>query len=197
MADYTIIDYPDELLRLSLSFLGVGHFAFIALVCSRFKIAYLANVKGRKITNGESATSSISRAEKYFEDVGTDPTQINDILFLWKNLARYGRVDVMEWAHHAGYSHKIWKSGYPVKYFGSEVSIKAAEYGQLAVLQWLRQNGRTCNKGISLAAAKGGNLSVLQWAKANRCHWNSSICSNAARGGHLSVLRWARENGCP
>jgi len=70
MADNTILGYPDELLRLSLSFLGVGHFAFIACVCSQFKIAYLANVSDEMNTSGESVTSSISRAEKYFEDAG-------------------------------------------------------------------------------------------------------------------------------
>lgn len=96
MADNTILAYPDELLRLSLSFLGVGHFAFIALVCSRFKIAYPTNATSDEtVTSGESVTSSISCAEKYFEDAGTDSEQLE---FFWYNATRYGRLDVMEWA---------------------------------------------------------------------------------------------------
>ena len=104
MADNTILGYPDELLRLSLSFLGVGHFAFIALVCSKFKIAYLANVSERKITSGKSVTSSISCAEIYFEDVGANIRQLE---FFWLNVARFGRVDVMTWAYRQGYSW-VW-----------------------------------------------------------------------------------------
>ena len=95
MADNTILAYPDELLRLSLSFLGVGHFAFIALVCSRFKIAYPTNASDETVTSGECVTSSISCAEKYFEDAGTDSEQLE---FFWYNATRYGRLDVMEWA---------------------------------------------------------------------------------------------------
>ena len=65
MADNTILDYPDELLRLSLSFLGLGHFVFLAGVCSRFKIAYLANATDETITSsGENVTSSISCDER-------------------------------------------------------------------------------------------------------------------------------------
>jgi len=104
MADNTALDYPDKLLRLSLSFLGVGHFLFIALVHSKFKSAYLANVSDQKITSGESVTSSILRAEKYFENAGTDTEQLR---LFWLNVARYGRVDVMGWAHEQGYS-RVW-----------------------------------------------------------------------------------------
>ena len=50
MADGTILDHPDDLLRLSLFFLGIGHFAFIASVCSRFKTAYLANVSDDQLS---------------------------------------------------------------------------------------------------------------------------------------------------
>jgi len=193
MADNMILDYPDELLRLSLSFLGVGHFAFIALVCSRFKIAYLANDSDEMITTAESVTSSISRAEKYFEDAGTDYEQLR---FFWCNVARYGRVDVMEWAHQQGYS-RVWSEQFHGRIVGYQVCMKAAECGQLATLQWLRQNGCSWDIETSSVAAKGGHLSVLQWARANGCEWDSQTCSSAALGGHLSVLQWVRENECP
>ena len=108
MTDNTILAPPDELLRLTLSFLGVGHFAFVALVCSRFKIAHLANVGDEMITSGESVTSSILRAEKYFEDAGTDSEQLE---FFWYYVAGYGLVDVMAWAHRQGYSLG-WNEGF-------------------------------------------------------------------------------------
>jgi len=133
MAVNMILGYPDKLLRLSLSFLGIGHFTSIALVCSRFKIAYLANVSDEMITTGESVTSSILRAEKYFEDACTS----EQLRYFWCSVARYGRVDVIEWAHRQGYS-RIWNE----RFFHwnnceCQVCMKAAGYGQLAALQWL------------------------------------------------------------
>ena len=153
---------------------------------------YLANVSDEMITTGESITSSISRAEKYFEDAGTDAEQLR---FFWCNVARYGHVDVMEWAHRQGYS-QLWYEQFHWSNFGTQVCMKAAEYGQLAALQWLRQNDCNWNSETSSAVAKGGHLSILQWARENECEWNSSTCFRAAEGGHLSVLQWARQNGC-
>jgi len=192
MADNTTLDYPNELMRLSLSFLGVGYFAFIALIHSTFKIAYLANVSDNKITSGESVTSSILRAEKYFEDSGTDTEQLE---FFWLDVARYGRVDIMAWAHEQGKS-RVWNERFCGRNIGNQVCRRAAEYGHPAALQWLQQNVCSRNSGTSSAAARGGLLTTLQWARANGCEWNSYTCSLAAGGGHLSVLQWARENGC-
>ena len=207
MIDNTILDYPDELLRLSLSFLGFGHFAFIAPVCSRFKTVYLANASGnkkitsgesfslylanvsgnKKFTSGESVTSSISRSEKYFEDAGTDSEE-QHILFWYSVSTRYGRVDVMEWAHTQGHS-RVWNARFRGGNTGHQVCTRAAEYGQLAGLQWLRQNGCSWNSETSSGAAKGGHLSVLQWVRENGCEWDRYTCSAAAGGGHLTVLQ--------
>jgi hypothetical protein len=76
----------------------------IALVCSRFKVTFLANASDEKITTGESIISSISRATKYFEDAGTGPKELE---LFWYNGARYGRVDVMEWANRQGHAW-VW-----------------------------------------------------------------------------------------
>jgi len=43
-SNYTILQHPQEILGLTLSFLGVGHCAFICLACSRLKTAYLTSV---------------------------------------------------------------------------------------------------------------------------------------------------------
>lgn len=101
----TILHHPNEILGLALSFLGAGQFGFIAPVCSRFKKVYLTTVSDERITNGESITSSISRAEKYLEEAGSD---IKKIAFFWYSAARYSRLEVMEWAHQRGYSH-VWE----------------------------------------------------------------------------------------
>ena len=185
----TIRDLNNDILGISQSFLGGGHFRYGPLACKTLLGSYLASVSDKKITKGESITSTISCAQQYFEDVGTGTDQL---VFFWFNAARYGRVEVMEWAHQQGYS-RIWKD---VEVDVYNICREAAEYGQLDALKWLKANGCGWNSYTCHVAAAGGHLSCLQWARDNGCDWDSWTCFHAAAGGHLSVLKWARENGC-
>ena len=90
----TIYDLNNDLVSESLALLGgVGHFRYGPLACKMFLKAAEDNKHFKKITTGESVTSSVSCARKYFEDEGTGYDQLE---FFWFNAARYGRVDVME-----------------------------------------------------------------------------------------------------
>ena len=150
------------------------------------------NVNDKKVSTDESVTSSISRAEKYFKDAGTDTEQL---AFFWYNVVRYGRLDVMEWAHRQRYS-RVWNEQFHGRQVANEVCRKAAQYGQLDALQRLRLNGCSWDSASTcFAVADGGHLSVLEWARVNGCDWDRYTCSTAAGGGHL-VLEWARPNGC-
>jgi len=134
----------------------------------------------KKITTGESVTSSVSCAMKYFQDKGTD---IDQLVFFWYNAARYGRVDVMEWARNQGYSD-VWTQDndddFRVSSIGSFTCAIAAKSGQLQALQWLKENGCDWNHLTCAAAAQGGHLSCLQWARENGCDWDKETCQNAA-----------------
>ena len=181
----TIHQLGDEVIEISLALLGGnGHFRYGPLACKMFLRASELNPHFKKISSGESVTSSISCAKKYFQDKeGTDKEQLR---FFWENAARYGRLDIMEWAHQQGFSHAS----------SACTCAKAAEYGQLQALQWLKENGCDWNCNTCLAAARNGHLAILQWARGNGCDWYSDIFCAAAEGGHLSILQWARENGC-
>jgi len=153
----------------------------------KFLRASELNKHFKNATTMESVTTSVSCAKKYFQDEGTD---IEQLRFFWSNVARYGRVDVMEWACRQGYSAAWWEQE-------DHTCEKAAQYGQLQALQWLRENGCNWNGETCADVAEGGHLSILQWARENGCNWNSGTCHAAAEGGHLSILQWAREDGCP
>ena len=99
--------------------------------------------------------------------------------------ARYGHLEVLQWARHNGCPWHDW------------TCALAAENGHLEVLQWARLNGCLWHESTCCCAALNGHLSVLQWARLNRCPWNAATCSFAAQHGHLEVLQWARLNGCP
>ncbi len=104
------------------------------------------------------------------------------------------RLEIRKWERREGYA-RVWSKN-DESYAADNAVVIAAKYGQLDVLQWLRENGCPWNAVTCSAAAEGGHLSCLQWRRENGCPWNFFTCSAAASGGHLSCLRWARENGC-
>ena len=130
---YTVLHPPDELLGLSHSFLGDGEFRFIAPVCQWFKSTYLDRVSDKKKTTVERATSSISRARNYLEYAGEDAQ--HHARKLWYCVARYGRVEVMEWAHQRGHS-SVWNTKVDYRSIDVETCEMAAGNGQLGALQW-------------------------------------------------------------
>lgn len=73
-----------------------------------------------------------------------------------------------------------------------------AACGDLQGLQWLHSSGCAWDVRVCSAAAHSGNLALLQWARQQDppCSWNKSTCSAAAAGGQLAVLQWVRQQ-CP
>jgi hypothetical protein len=55
----------------------------------------LTDVADEKNTTAESCTSSMQCTEKYLREAGSEDTQ--KIATFWYNVARYGRLGVMEW----------------------------------------------------------------------------------------------------
>jgi len=192
----TIHSLSEGVIGISLELLGGnGHFRYGPLACKIFLRASEFNPGFKKITTMESVTSSISCATKYFQDKGTDTKHLK---YFWFNAARYGHVDVMEWARNQGYSDvrtqtHDWRGS--ISSFTCAISAKS---GQLQALQRLKENRCDWNELTCAAAAQGGHLSIIQWARENDCPWDKATCAAGAAGyGHLSILQWLRENGCP
>ena len=124
-----------------------------------------------------------------------------ELLFFWYNAARYGRVEVMEWAHQQGYS-RLWENTdylFMGEFEGCHdhnICKQAAKYGQLDALRCLKAIGCGWDEETCCAAAEYGHLNILQWARENGCDWDYRTCSAAAEYGHLNILQWATENGC-
>ena len=72
----TIYDLYNDLLRLSHSFLGVGHFRYAGIACKMFLKANLTMNGDEKITNMDIVTSSVSCDREYFDDEGTGTEQL-------------------------------------------------------------------------------------------------------------------------
>ena len=97
--------------------------------------------------------------------------------------ARYGHLDVLEWARdEMGGS------------WDEMTSYSAAAGGHLNVLKHLHENGCPWNEATCEYAAEGGHLDVLKYARDNGCPWNERTCLGAAWGGHLDVHRVGRKD---
>ena len=180
---------PEDCLNLSIAFLGVGHFRYQGIACKMLLEANEKQPGFKMITTSESVSASISCAQTYFEEVGKGRDQLE---FFWYSVVRYDRVEIMRWAwQHDHHAHEY--------YFIMEYGLcsKAAKFGHLHVLQWLREKACPWDSSTCNEAAEFGHLHILRWARANGCDWNEETCSNAAYGGHLHILQWLRENGCP
>ena len=174
---YTIHDIPIEVLRLCFAFLGTGYFRFIGGTCRTFREVYLSmNSIVDPTTTAKNIVSSVSCVELYLQEGGTDFKRLGIIL---DGAAAYGRVEILEWAHHRGYSHACRE----------RTSTNAVKHGQLAALIWLRDHGCSWGTKTCSHAALQGHLNILQWLRANRCPWKEDTCSAAAFNGHIEILQ--------
>eukprot|EP00873_Tetraselmis_striata_P001498 jgi/Tetstr1/421762/TSEL_012666.t1 len=71
----------------------------------------------------------------------------------------------------------------------SQVLRATAMGSRLEVLHWGAQSRGWPLQHISEWAAEAGQLAALQWAREQDCPWNERICMAAAKGGHLEVLQ--------
>lgn len=102
--------------------------------------------------------------------------------------ARAGKISTLVWLREEGCP---WSA--PV------CATAAASNGRLAVLEWLREREKEeCpwNEDVCEAAAGYGDLAVLQWLREEvECPWDGRSCAVAVENGHLDVLVYIYENG--
>jgi hypothetical protein len=100
--------------------------------------------------------------------------------FTISNLAaRYGRTDALKHLKSLGV------------YITLEHLRLAAEGGHLECAQWIRKVCNTeWTVYVSHSAAGSGNLALLQWCKEQGCPFDLYTLFSAARSGNLDVVRW-------
>lgn len=75
---------------------------------------------------------------------------------------------------------------------------KTIYYRWTALGKWyLRECNLPKTAKICSDIAYEGNLALLQWVRQQGCPWDEETCYLAARMGRLNVLQWARKKGCP
>lgn len=131
-------------------------------------------------------------------------------IFPWKNSTLYaaiecGRIDIIKYCLDNGL----------ILSKGNKCCSRAAEYGQLEVLKWLRCDANSLDTAINsygiaywdeeciTIAAGAGHLDMIKYMRDssihddNICPWDSTATEFAANSNQLEVLMWLCTNGCP
>jgi hypothetical protein len=78
-----------------------------------------------------------------------------------------------------------------------DISVHAAKSGSIEMLKWLQQRGCALDARSCEQAAKAGHLHVLMFLRSQGCPWNTKTCDAAASRGDQQMLQWLRKQGCP
>lgn len=84
-------------------------------------------------------------------------------------------------------------------YMTDWLAEKIIEKGNLDMIQWMYQHWKCiaeCMQGC-MRAARYGHLPVLQWLRANGHEWDHWTCAEAAFNGHVHILEWMEKNNGP
>ena len=138
-----ISDLSDDLIGMVFSFLGRGHFLFIAGTSRRFSRVYETMCENENDSTGielRSVTTGVTMEYSW-----TATTMRNAV----ESISRL---------------QSSRDNGCP---WDEDTCANAARYGHLEVLQWARANGCPWTLETSKNAARNGHLEVLQWARAN------------------------------
>lgn len=167
------------------TFLGPGHYRFVAGTCRAFADAYgrvMPKQDGQK-TTWDSAAASVSCAKLCLSET-------NAVVGIALAAAQNGQIDVVHLSYNNGF-HCCWE-----QYLFSE----AARFGQIKVFQYgLDHNLTWDNSGVAASAAKSGQVNVLEWMQ---CHGAENLnfrdcAQEGARSGQVTVLEWLQKKGIP
>ncbi len=99
---------------------------------------------------------------------------------------RFGHLNVLEWTCVSLRGNE-WEHDIRLR-----ICTWAADYGQLEILKWARNDAKCeWNTRTTCAAARSGHLDVLKWAYANGYALDRHACEKAAtQHSHSHILGW-------
>lgn len=181
-SSFGITDLPADLLKACLSFVGPGHYPFVALVCRQFQEGYSNFPKTTKL---DSAASSASCAQHCLDDdkLTTSNTKEGVLKAITTKATSTADVKVLKWALD-DHSHALDDQGF----------LLAGIYGHVKVLEWGEENGLDWfSPGLSMLAMMYGHVNLLDWIHQRRPI--GCTLMDAVKGGHVRVLDWMNEHG--
>lgn len=80
---------------------------------------------------------------------------------------------------------------------GREIIISVCEFGHLAIIMYLHEQGAALQVQAMDKAASYGFLPVVQYLHEHGCAWGQNASELAARGGYLPCFAYMHQHGCP
>eukprot|EP00953_Heterococcus_sp_UTEX-ZZ885_P018305 10224-Heterococcus_DN1.PRE.2 len=187
------------LLQIVLSYVGPGHYIFLAAVCSEWKELY----ENLAAVNVFAFTASGERLRQKCEPRTTLGSAVFQSSRRVRMAHQHGlRFDASPPMHHVAgkvadrhvlaTAHEL---GMP---YSRAVLLGASERGSVVTLRWLHFD-QSCAlpHNITVFAARGGGVRVMQWLSERGCTLNTKTLFNAAKYRRLRVLEYLHSAGCP
>lgn len=147
-----------EILRIILTFVGRGHYRFVAILNRQFKDAYTQLFPCDTKTQLRLSTLDLAKI-CYEESVEHRPV-------LCRHAARYGNLEVLQYLHSMGCQ------------WDSSTCHNAAKYGHLHILIYAHQHQFPWGRHTVYFAAIHGHLHILLWSQMMGIPWEDDhiIC---------------------
>jgi len=200
-----LAELPEAVLQHCFSFLGSGHYRYVAGTSRLFRNIY--SIKHENKTLWKNAAASASCADLCLEDAIEQKADVSAALSLIAiEMAKAGRIDMLGWAHVRGckWEHSIfteaakfghvcvleWAEAKHVDWYSGTLVRTAASYGHINVLEWIVNCGRQVPMDASNYAAGSGQVAVICWMKERNLvpHNGTMFWYMAALCGRLDVL---------
>jgi hypothetical protein len=189
------------ILQRVLSFVGPGHWLFLATVSRLWKELYArvaANELSKLSCNDDpeeeeeeegslmcapqmtlySAVFSSPARVKLAQQCGLD----NSTAAYQCSAGMHSSTDTLAAAQELGMNYTHF------------TMMGAAKGNQLPVLQFLHALGCPLHEAVAAAAAKRGDLKMLRWLREQGCKWDDwYICDYAASSGNIEMAAWVKQ----
>jgi Ankyrin repeats (many copies) len=181
----------DGVLQNVLSYVGLGHHLFAALVSTRWKKMY-ATIEHQQLTvrdaRGQKRVLTCVPQMTFYSSVLASPSRMKlavefglycDYPEFWRAAGKHADVATLATAHDLGMQCT------------ETTMICAAECNKLAEVQYLHSEGCPWPSELLERAASDGHFELVRWCYDHGCRWNSDeILYYAAKSGNIKLLAW-------
>lgn len=207
----------DDMLRNCFSFIGKGHYRYVALTNRRFHKIYSTKINREKRTSWNNVVVSVACAELCLQDEMKKKRELTKTTLktIFEHALKIGNVQVLDLANDKGYEPKesdfhhvaingniaalSWAQKKGIDWFSFTLIDRSAANGHAHVFDLVHATGRLPNAScgiISRTAASSGQSAVLAWLKDHdQIDEPNELWAIAAEHNHIGVLDWLWGNG--
>jgi hypothetical protein len=159
-------------LQIVLSYVGLGHYFYVALVSKQWRDLY-ASLQSKQLT--------VYGNESWHKDI---------IIICVPEMTLFSRIFASSSRVRLAYENGLACT--------SGAFMRAAgNHADIATIATAHSLGMPYAAAMMAAAASDGYTAMVQYLHAQQCPWDSNSTYGAARYGHVGTLRWLMNIGCP